>query len=107
MGGSGALCGAMEDFSTFGHVIENPRAISRSVALARSVARARLLASLHNWMESTRPDDSQLEPTELSRFDGATGINALTWSAPPPARRGCVGAARYGGLGGVPPRQPG
>ena len=86
MGGSGALCGAMEDLSTLGHVVEKPGASSRSVALARFVARATVLASLDNWMDATRPDDLQREPTELSRCDCATGINALTWSAPPPAR---------------------
>lgn len=107
MGGSLALCGTMEDFSRFGHVVENPRAISRSVALAHFVARATVLASLDTWVDSTRPDASKLEPTELSRFECATGINALTWSAPPPARRACAGAARNGALGGVPPRHLG
>lgn len=64
--------------------------------------RVAVLDSVDDWVDSPRPRDLTIEPTEPSGVGRATGSNALTWSAPPPDWRDGLGSAGHGAPGGAP-----
>lgn len=65
-------------------------------SLARCAARATVLDSVDDWVDSPRPHDLTIEPTEPSGAGRATRSDALAWSAPPPDRRDGLGSAGHG-----------